>query len=92
MTSPSKETTTMTTDQTLDPRLLEILACPEDKGPLLYFADEQSLYNPRLHRRYDVRDGIPVMLIDEASSVDDAEHDRLMAKAAADGIEPTFSE
>jgi len=82
----------MTTDQTLDPRLLEILACPEDKGPLLYFADEQSLYNPRLHRRYDVRDGIPVMLIDEAASVDDAEHDRLMAKAAADGIEPTFSE
>ncbi|HMU81593.1 MAG TPA: Trm112 family protein [Microthrixaceae bacterium] len=82
----------MTTDQTLDPRLLEILACPEDKGPLLYFADEQSLYNPRLHRRYDVRDGIPVMLIDEASSVDDAEHDRLMAKAGADGIEPTFSE
>ena len=82
----------MTTDQTLDPRLLEILACPEDKGPLLYFADEQSLYNPRLHRRYDIRDGIPVMLIDEASSVDDAEHDRLMAKAGADGIEPTFSE
>lgn len=82
----------MTTDQTLDPRLLEILACPEDKGPLLYFAAERALYNPRLHRRYDVRDGIPVMLIDEATSVDDAEHERLMAKAAADGIEPTFSE
>ena len=31
----------------LDPKLLEILACPEDKGPLLYFADEESLYNPR---------------------------------------------
>ena len=29
----------------LDPKLLEILACPEDKGPLLYFADEQVLYN-----------------------------------------------
>ncbi len=81
----------MTTDQTLDPRLLEILACPEDKGPLLYFPDEQALYNPRLHRRYDVRDGIPVMLIDEATSVDDTEHDRLTSKAAADGIEPTFS-
>ncbi len=80
----------MTTDQTLDPRLLEILACPEDKGPLLYFADEQVLYNDRLHRKYEVRDGIPVMLIDEATSVDDAEHERLMAKAAADGIEPTF--
>ena len=32
----------------LDPKLLEILACPEDKGPLLYFADEDTLYNPRL--------------------------------------------
>jgi len=82
----------MTTEQTLDPRLVEILACPEDKGPLLYFVDEQSLYNPRLHRRYDGRDGIPVMLIDEATSVDDAEHDRLIAKAASDGVEPTFAE
>ena len=30
----------------LDPQLLEILACPDDKGPLLYFEDEHSLYNP----------------------------------------------
>lgn len=74
----------------LDPQLLEILACPEDKGPLLYFADEQSLYNPRLRRRYAVRDDIPIMLVDEAESVDDAEHERLLAKAAADGIRPTF--
>ena len=35
---------------TLDSRLLEILACPEDKGPLLYFEDENFLYNERLHR------------------------------------------
>jgi uncharacterized protein YbaR (Trm112 family) len=74
----------------LDPKLLEILACPDDKGPLLYFADEDSLYNPRLKRRYPVRDGIPVMLVDEAETVDDAEHERLLAKAAADGIRPTF--
>jgi uncharacterized protein YbaR (Trm112 family) len=74
----------------LDPQLLEILACPEDKGPLLYFADEQTLYNPRLQRRYEVRDDIPIMLIDEATAVDDAEHDRLMAKADADGVRPTF--
>jgi uncharacterized protein YbaR (Trm112 family) len=80
----------MSTDDRLDERLLEILACPEDKGPLLYFADESALYNPRLHRRYPIRDGIPVMLIDEAVSIDDDEHDRLMAKAAAEGIEPTF--
>jgi uncharacterized protein YbaR (Trm112 family) len=74
----------------LDPQLLEILACPEDKGPLLYFADEGTLYNPRLKRRYEVRDDIPIMLIDEAATVDDAEHERLLAKAEADGISPTF--
>ena len=75
----------------LDPQLLEILACPEDKGPLLYFADEDSLYNPRLQRRYAIRDDIPIMLKDEAESVDAAEHERLVAKADAQGITPTFS-
>ncbi len=75
----------------LDPKLLEILACPEDKGPLLYFADEQSLYNPRLKRRYRVLDGdIPDMLIDDAETVDASEHARLIEKAEADGIRPTF--
>jgi uncharacterized protein len=74
----------------LDPKLLEILACPEDKGPLLYFADEDALYNPRLRRRYAITDGIPIMLVDEAETVDDAEHTRLVAKADAEGINPTF--
>jgi uncharacterized protein len=76
----------------LDPKLLEILACPEDKGPLLYFRDEAALYNPRLKRRYAIRDDIPIMLIDEAETVDDAEHQRLVAKAEADGVKPTFDE
>ena len=76
----------------LDPQLLDILACPEDKGPLLYFEDEAALYNPRLKRRYAIRDDIPIMLIDEADTVDDAEHDRLLAKADAEGITPTFEE
>jgi uncharacterized protein YbaR (Trm112 family) len=75
----------------LDPQLIEILACPEDKGPLLYFVDESSLYNPRLKRRYAVRDDIPIMLIDEAESVNETEHERLMAKAETDGIQPTFA-
>jgi len=74
----------------LDPKLLEILACPDDKGPLLYFADESALYNPRLHRRYAVRDDIPIMLVDESEAVDDTEHERLLAKAASEGIRPTF--
>jgi len=75
----------------LDPQLLEILACPEDKGPLLYFEDESALYNPRLKKRYRIDDDIPVMLIDEAETVDDAEAGRLETKAVAAGIEPTFS-
>jgi uncharacterized protein YbaR (Trm112 family) len=75
---------------TLDPQLLEILACPEDKGPLLYFEDEDRLYNPRLRRSYPIREDIPIMLVDEAETLDDAEHDRLMAKAEAEGITPTF--
>lgn len=74
----------------LDPQLLEILACPDDKGPLLYFDDESSLYNPRLKRRYSIKDDIPIMLIDEAETVADDEHDRLVAKAEAQGIQPTF--
>ncbi len=82
----------MSTAEQLDPRLLEILACPEDKGSLLYFPDENTLYNPRLKRTYAVREGIPVMLIDEATQVDAAEDERLLAKAKADGISPTFSD
>jgi uncharacterized protein YbaR (Trm112 family) len=75
----------------LDPKLLEILACPKDKGPLLYFADEDALYNPRLRLRYRITDGIPVMLVDEAETVGEAEAARLEAKAAEEGIEPNWS-
>jgi uncharacterized protein len=74
----------------LDPQLLEILACPEDKGPLLYFPDEALLYNPRLRRKYRIDDGIPVMLVDEATGADDAEHQRLTGRAEAEQIAPTF--
>jgi uncharacterized protein len=75
----------------LDTRLLEILACPQDKGPLYYLGDEGGLYNPRLQRRYTIRDGIPIMLIDEAETVDEAEHARLMQRVTAEGISPTFA-
>lgn len=75
----------------LDQKLLEILACPEDKGSLLYFESEHSLYNPRLRRLYEIRDDIPVMLVEEATTVGDAEHERLVAKAAADGVPSTLS-
>ena len=74
----------------LDQQLLDILACPEDKGPLLYFQDEDALYNPRLKRRYAIRDDIPNMLIEEAETVSDDEHARILAKVEAEGIRPTF--
>ena len=76
----------------LDQQLLDILACPEDKGPLLYYQDEDALYTPRLHRRYAIRDDIPIMLIDEAETVSDEEHQRLLAKAESEGIKPTFEQ
>jgi uncharacterized protein len=75
----------------IDPKLLEILACPEDHGALLYFAAENALYNPRLKRSYAVVDDIPVMLVEEAKTVDEAEHQRLMKKAAAEGIKQNWT-
>jgi len=58
----------------LDQQLLEILACPEDKGELLYFEDENILYNPRLRRAYPIREGIPVLLIDEGEEISEERH------------------
>ncbi len=74
----------------LDQRLLDILACPKDKGPLFYLPEEGVLYNPRLQLAYTVRDDIPVMLVDEATAIDDSEHARLMALVAELEIAPTF--
>jgi uncharacterized protein YbaR (Trm112 family) len=74
----------------LNAKLLEILACPEDKGPLFYVESESLIYNKRLKRVYEVKAGIPVMLISESRSVDAGEHDRIMAKITAENIQPTF--
>ena len=89
-TMPTKTMPTKETPVSLDPRLLEILACPEDKGPLFYVEDEQILYNQRLRRTYEIRDDIPVMLIDEATGIDDAEANRLDTKIKHDGLTSTF--
>jgi uncharacterized protein YbaR (Trm112 family) len=64
----------------LDQRLLDILVCPEDRGPLLLTGD--VLYNPRLRRAYRIEAGVPVLLVDEAITIDDdAEHQRLLERA-----------
>jgi uncharacterized protein YbaR (Trm112 family) len=68
----------------LDDKLLAILVCPEDRGPLLLVGDEY-LYNPRLRRAYRIEDGVPVLLIDDAVTItDDAEHARLLARASGE--------
>jgi uncharacterized protein YbaR (Trm112 family) len=74
---------------TLDPLLLDVLACPVDKEPLLWFADEDTLYNPRLHKSYKVVDGVPVLLVEEGTDVTEAEHERLTAKAEKEGVRAT---
>ena len=74
----------------LDPTLLAILACPDDKGPLYYLESEQVLFNPRLNRTYEIRDDIPVMLVEESTTVDEDEAARLNALIADGDIAPTF--
>lgn len=64
----------------IDQNLLNILVCPQDRGPLL-LSDDELLYNPRLRRAYRIEDGIPVLLIDEARDVDDDEHARLIQRS-----------
>ena len=54
----------------VDPKLLEILVCPLTKGPLEYDADKQELVSRAGKLAYPIRDGIPIMLVDEARKLD----------------------
>jgi uncharacterized protein YbaR (Trm112 family) len=74
----------------LDPLLLDLLACPIDKQALLYLAEEGLLYNPRLRRLYYVRDDIPVMLADRGETVTAERHQDLLRRAVADGAQATL--
>jgi uncharacterized protein YbaR (Trm112 family) len=64
----------------IDPELLKILVCPESKAPLVQVDDWLYSTDPATRRRYPVRDGIPIMLIDESEVLDQAEFDRIMAE------------
>ena len=55
----------------VDPKLLEILVCPVTKGPLEYDAEKQELISRRAGLAYPIRDGIPIMLADEARQLED---------------------
>ena len=72
---PSAIVTTMTTPadrppDSVDPKLLEILVCPLTKGPLEYDAARQELISRQAKLAFPIRDGIPIMLIEEARRLD----------------------
>jgi uncharacterized protein YbaR (Trm112 family) len=54
----------------VNPKLLEILVCPLTKGPLEYDAEKQELISRAAKLAYPIRDGIPIMLVDEARQLD----------------------
>ncbi len=54
----------------VDPKLLEILVCPLTKGPLEYDSEAQELISRQAGLAYPIRDGIPIMLVDEARPLD----------------------
>jgi len=57
-------------DSTVDPKLLEILVCPMTKGPLEYDRDKQELISRSAKLAYPIRDGIPIMLPEEARKIE----------------------
>ena len=60
-------------NQDVDPKLLEILVCPLTKGPLVYDREKQELISQKAGLAYPIRDGIPIMLADEARELSDTE-------------------
>ena len=64
----------------IDRKLLEALVCPMTRGPLVYDAERQELISKGASRAYPIRDGIPIMLVEEAEVAGLAEFDRVMAE------------
>ena len=63
----------------MDPRLIDILVCPVTKGPLIYDRERDELISKSARLAYPIRDGIPVMLEDEARELSEEEVARLSA-------------
>lgn len=61
----------------MDPKLLELLVCPVTKGPLTYDRERQELVSRSARLAYPVRDGIPVLLENEARTLSDEELEKL---------------
>ncbi len=70
--------------QELNKALLDILVCPLSRSPVLQKGDWLYSTDPQTRRRYPIRDGIPIMLIDESEVVAEEEFDRLMAETVGE--------
>ena len=57
-------------DRAVDPKLLEVLVCPVTEGPLEYDRANNELISRRAHLAFPIRDGMPIMLVDEARQLD----------------------
>ena len=56
-------------ERTIDPKLLEILVCPLTKSPLIYNRETQELVSQQASLAYPIRNGVPIMLVDEARNI-----------------------
>ena len=61
----------MTDDAQVDPRLLEVLVCPVTRGPLDYDREARELISRKAKLAYPIRNGVPIMLAEEARALDD---------------------
>ncbi|WDI32712.1 Trm112 family protein [Hyphococcus flavus] len=61
----------------VDPKLLEILVCPQTKGPLVFDRENNELHSKKAALAYPIRDGVPIMLTDEARPLNDDEMRKL---------------
>jgi uncharacterized protein YbaR (Trm112 family) len=66
--------------------LLDILVCPKSKQPLLYFEAGEFLFCPASRLKYRIDQGVPVLLVDEATEVSEAESAQLVKKAKDLGL------
>jgi uncharacterized protein YbaR (Trm112 family) len=66
----------------VDPKLLEILVCPMTKGPLRYDREAQELISDQAGLAYSIRDGIPIMLVEEARTLSEDEQEAARKRLA----------
>lgn len=71
MSEPTQTSSVPASSAPVDPKLLELLVCPVTKGPLSYDRARNELVSEKAGLAFPIRDGIPIMLVDEARQIDD---------------------